>query len=485
LGRESETYLHFIITNYDNLPDVVVFTQARLSDHYVGSNSVEFLLDLKNQATKHSLSQNFFTHNDVGNSIYWDKTWNIQNGQYYLQNNYKDNKPMPFIEWFKRNIDPNYPNPMNIYCNALFAVRKENIRSRTLDYYKKLILEVNHHINSSEGHFFKRSWYYIFTANYQLDNKVNNKINNGINDINELNNKIHKDDVNIPLVVSFENNFDKNENSCFFKKTLDTNKWEYVFIGEGLVWQGFKTRIISYYNYLLQLPDEKVVLLSDARDVFCMRSPLSFMDCFKTKNIDLNEKIIVSAEMFLIKHMDWTDEQMAKVKQRDPNFFWQGVPLTNYWSYYKTDILPTRKYLNAGLIIGKAKMLKQAYQWIIAHNYEDDQLGFSCYTNEHPNRVHLDFNAEIIHTSGFGVNGGLYSYKQNIDSPTFAEMMGMSSYFLHIPGHTGSLGQKHIYELTKKMLEQKVFHQDEMLNLYGNIKLNSNYEYNLFDINKR
>ena len=80
------------ITNYDNLPDVVVFTQARLSDHYVGSNSVEFLLDLKNQATKHSLSQNFFTHNDVGNSIYWDKTWNIQNGQYYLQNNYKDNK---------------------------------------------------------------------------------------------------------------------------------------------------------------------------------------------------------------------------------------------------------------------------------------------------------------------------------------------------------------------------------------------------------
>ena len=33
VGRESETYLHYIITNYDDLPDVVVFTQARISDH--------------------------------------------------------------------------------------------------------------------------------------------------------------------------------------------------------------------------------------------------------------------------------------------------------------------------------------------------------------------------------------------------------------------------------------------------------------------
>ena len=29
IGRESETYLHYIIDNYDNLPDVVVFTQVK------------------------------------------------------------------------------------------------------------------------------------------------------------------------------------------------------------------------------------------------------------------------------------------------------------------------------------------------------------------------------------------------------------------------------------------------------------------------
>jgi len=59
------------------------------------------------------------------------------------------------------NID--YPNPINIYQNALFAVKKELILNKPLEYYKKLILEVNHHINPTEGHFFERSWYYIFS----------------------------------------------------------------------------------------------------------------------------------------------------------------------------------------------------------------------------------------------------------------------------------------------------------------------------------
>ena len=33
VGRESETYLRYIIENYDNLPDICVFLQGRISDH--------------------------------------------------------------------------------------------------------------------------------------------------------------------------------------------------------------------------------------------------------------------------------------------------------------------------------------------------------------------------------------------------------------------------------------------------------------------
>jgi hypothetical protein len=161
VGRESETYLHYIITNYDNLPEVVVFTQARISDHK-GKNDVNYLINIKNSALHNSKSKNYYIHNDVGKCINFDKTWNLRKDGYYLENNYKNNKPITFLEWFKNNIDVNYPNPIYIYVNAIFSVKKEHIINKPIEYYKKLILEVNHHINSAEGHFFERSWYYIF-----------------------------------------------------------------------------------------------------------------------------------------------------------------------------------------------------------------------------------------------------------------------------------------------------------------------------------
>ena len=162
VGRESETYLQYIITHYHELPEVVVFTQARISDHK-GHDDVQYLLDLKNQALRHSTSQNFRVHHDVGKDINWDKRWNVRPEGYYLKDNYKHN-PIPFVDWFKTNIHPHYPNPIRIYSNAIFSVKRENILKRSLDDYKRWITEVNHHSNSAEGHFFERSWYYIFNS---------------------------------------------------------------------------------------------------------------------------------------------------------------------------------------------------------------------------------------------------------------------------------------------------------------------------------
>ena len=161
LGRESETYLQYIITNYDNLPDVVVFTQARISDHK-GADDIHYLINIKNEALCHTKSQNFVIHNDVGNCIHFDKTWNLTNNGYYLKDNYKNNTPVTFLDWFKTNIDINYPNPIYLYCNGIFAVKKETILNKSIQYYNKLIVEVNHHIDPAEGHFLERSWYYIF-----------------------------------------------------------------------------------------------------------------------------------------------------------------------------------------------------------------------------------------------------------------------------------------------------------------------------------
>ena len=161
VGRESETYLNYIISNYENLPDVIVFTQARISDHK-GIDDINYILHIKNNALHNLKSQNYSIYNENDKNIHFCKDWNTINKDFYLPNNYKNNTPIIFIDWFKTHINFNYPEPIKIYNNGIFAVTKKLILNNSLNYYKQLILEVNHHINSTEGHFFERSWYYIF-----------------------------------------------------------------------------------------------------------------------------------------------------------------------------------------------------------------------------------------------------------------------------------------------------------------------------------
>ena len=291
-------------------------------------------------------------------------------------------------------------------------------------------------------------------------------------------------DVNTPLVISYENKFRENINSQNFELTLKNNKWKYIFIGEGENFINFSTRMNSYYNFLKTLHDEKVVILSDARDVICLRDFVTFMSHLQ-QITDLNKKIIVSTEMFLMGHMDWSDQDIDEATRKNPNCFYQGIHMKKYWKYYELlDKLPLRKYLNAGLMVGKVKNLIKSFEWIISKNIIDDQLGFSLFTDEHPEMVHLDYNTDIIHTSRFGVNGCLYdNNRQKHDSPTLSELFGLSCYFLHIPGINNSKGQKKVYELIYKILNSKFIENNTMPNLYG-IKINSNIKCEYFKKDK-
>ena len=69
--------------------------------------------------------------------------------------------------------------------------------------------------------------------------------------------------------------------------------------------------------------------------------------------------------MFLLGHMDWNETQISDAILKSPDFFWQGVPLNEYWNFHKINPIPFRKYLNSGLIIGKAKHLRKSFKWIL------------------------------------------------------------------------------------------------------------------------
>lgn len=108
VGRESETYLHYIITNYDNLPDIIIFTQAMIEDHRE-IDPLNYLYDLREEAMLYGKSNSFMYHYNTKTENFpnwdscWTSEWNIlEDGSFFLPDNYYQNTPVRFIDWFKK-----------------------------------------------------------------------------------------------------------------------------------------------------------------------------------------------------------------------------------------------------------------------------------------------------------------------------------------------------------------------------------------------
>jgi hypothetical protein len=165
VGRESETYLKYIINNYNQLPDTIVFTQGRLEDHkHLWEKfdcEIDFLKNLREEAMILGKSYNFFEANR--DCPHFGSNWNWRNDDFFLKENYK--KQILFKDWFEKKITcqkGTYPDKLRVYGAGLFAVSKKLVLKRPREYYQNLIKELKHSSNPAEGHFFERSWYYIF-----------------------------------------------------------------------------------------------------------------------------------------------------------------------------------------------------------------------------------------------------------------------------------------------------------------------------------
>jgi GR25 family glycosyltransferase involved in LPS biosynthesis len=249
---------------------------------------------------------------------------------------------------------------------------------------------------------------------------------------------LHLSDTTRPLLLSYDNK--PTETTEFFMKTLTSNAWQYVLLGKDEVWEGWHTRMNAYRKYLDTLHEDKVVILSDARDVLCLRGPHAFMEAFRSFKKDL----VVSMELLCGGSLDVPDTYNCV----------QCKPIARYWNFYNISPKPLRKYVNNGLIAGTARALRSLLKWSLDNKYTDDQLALGNYVNTFPELVAADTGADLLHTTNFGVNAGIqYIHVQKQDSPSFAELFGRSAFFLHIPG-LGGKGQSVLYNSVRKTLEE-------------------------------
>jgi len=251
--------------------------------------------------------------------------------------------------------------------------------------------------------------------------------------------------LNVPLVITYCNKFKETnyENTRRLVETLKVNNWDYVVLGEGEKWENFMTKIKACKRHLETLHPDKIVIIVDAHDVYCLRNVHYFVDEFKA----LNKPIVASMELFAEGRVNY-----------DPTHDYQQVEwLGPYFEHHGMRIGPTdsvKKYVNGGLICGYAKNLLHLNNWMFENGYTDDQKATAAYINAHPDDVHLDIDAHLLHTCTSSVNFGLHAQAQHADSPSFGELFGHSAYFLHIPGlHCGG-GQPMLYEIVHEVMQK-------------------------------
>lgn len=239
-------------------------------------------------------------------------------------------------------------------------------------------------------------------------------------------------DVSVPLVIGYDNTLQKNEQTYYFMESMKKNGWDYAVVSVSDEWNGSKDKIKGVARFLATLPDTKIVVISDTRDVVCCRTAKQFMDGFKSKQKDM----IVSME--LLCHGKFESD----VRRGN------SVPLKEFWKQNPPLTAPLRKFANSGLLCGKVSAVKKFYAWAATQ----DEALIGNYMNAFPSAVGADDAAELFHTSVFGYHDGLLSVQaQKQDSVTFAELFGRGAFFIKIP-NVGDSGQKTMYKFVKTVL---------------------------------
>ena len=166
VGRESHTYLHHIIENYDILHDITVFTQAKINDHGYDHN-IRGFDKLIIQCQEYGHSKNYIMTNANNTVNHFRPNFNMltelaSSLHHTYMVDVNEVTKIPFFEWFKKNTGYEYNDDVCIYVAGIFVMSKQQILTRSKDYYISLYNQLSNHNAPIEGHFMERSWYYVF-----------------------------------------------------------------------------------------------------------------------------------------------------------------------------------------------------------------------------------------------------------------------------------------------------------------------------------
>ena len=148
VGRESHTYVHHIVENWDRLDDVTVFLQGHPFDHARGLPLPVFLADVVAQARARGFSQN--------HSVLPEHAARASEGV--------DPYPLTVQRFFEEVAGVRFHPHIRWYAGAQFAATRDAVRSVPIELWKALLASLTYSSNPITGHYMERLWYEIFCS---------------------------------------------------------------------------------------------------------------------------------------------------------------------------------------------------------------------------------------------------------------------------------------------------------------------------------
>lgn len=161
VGREAHTYLRHIITNYHNLEDILIFTQANPFDH--GGLNVDKLFDIGTRGYSD-------TAQDISNER-WGKIESNHDGFFlkgksspprFWSGDIANPKEYTLKEWWEQTTGEQYVRSDKVFWSAIFSVKKELILRRSLESYMDIYRTLLYDTTPVEAHYCERTWFNIF-----------------------------------------------------------------------------------------------------------------------------------------------------------------------------------------------------------------------------------------------------------------------------------------------------------------------------------
>lgn len=153
VGREGHSYIHHIVENYENLEDVLIFSQGDYGAH-LDCSPEEFL-------------QRALDIEDLGFSTLGRRGPTGTNARNFTLHEYhgplRSRIPYDLGGWWEMTTGEAYVRSRGVFWNSMFSVRKEFVLKRSRDSYRRLLETLAWDRNPMEAHFCERTWFNILS----------------------------------------------------------------------------------------------------------------------------------------------------------------------------------------------------------------------------------------------------------------------------------------------------------------------------------